>query len=157
MWSPLLSGARGAAASFSGFILLWPAALPGIIRPGIQARQPYSGCGSRPDRRSGSSGSMVSLYAPFLDPRGHQRACMGKRSVSRVEAPSAFNRSGDETLNRGPDSLWSLKIPWHFSKRVGVCNPGVLAKFPPLASDHHGLLIIPIHLIGSMTLSPLHL
>ncbi len=21
----------------------------------------------------------------------------------------------DETLNRGPDSLWSLKIPWHFS------------------------------------------
>jgi len=21
----------------------------------------------------------------------------------------------DEMLNRGPDSLWSLKIPWHFS------------------------------------------
>ncbi len=30
----------------------------------------------------------------------------------------------------------------------------VLAKFPPLASDHNGLLIIPIHLIGSMNLSP---
>ncbi len=24
-------------------------------------------------------------------------------------------RLSDETLNRGPDSLWSLKIPWHFS------------------------------------------
>ncbi len=37
------------------------------------------------------------------------------------------------------------------------CDPGVLAKFPPLALVNHGLLIIPIHLIGSMTLSPLHL
>ncbi len=36
------------------------------------------------------------------------------------------------------------------------CNPGVLAKFPPLALVN-GLLIISIHLIGSMTLSPLHL
>ncbi|KAI7798422.1 Phosphatase and actin regulator 4A [Triplophysa rosa] len=25
------------------------------------------------------------------------------------------HRPSDETLNRGPDSLWSLKIPWHFS------------------------------------------
>ncbi len=25
------------------------------------------------------------------------------------------HRLSDETLNRGPDSLWSLKIPWHFS------------------------------------------
>ncbi len=24
-------------------------------------------------------------------------------------------RLSDETLNRGPDSLWSFKIPWHFS------------------------------------------
>ncbi len=37
------------------------------------------------------------------------------------------------------------------------CNPGVLAKFPPLVLVNHDLLIIPIHLIGSMTLSPLHL
>ncbi len=33
----------------------------------------------------------------------------------------------------------------------------VLAKFPPLALVNHGLLIIPIHLIGSISLSPLHL
>ncbi len=26
------------------------------------------------------------------------------------------HRPSDETLNRGPDSLWSLKIPWHFRK-----------------------------------------
>ncbi len=38
----------------------------------------------------------------------------------------------DEMLNRGPDSLWSLKIQ--------IC---------PLASDHHGLLIIPIHWLAS--------
>ncbi len=38
-------------------------------------------------------------------------------------------------------------------KSMGV-NPGVLAKFPPLALINHDLLIIPIHLIGSMTLSP---
>ncbi len=27
----------------------------------------------------------------------------------------AHVRLSDETLNWGPDSLWSLKIPWHFS------------------------------------------
>uniref|UniRef100_A0A673HPR1 Uncharacterized LOC107728428 n=1 Tax=Sinocyclocheilus rhinocerous TaxID=307959 RepID=A0A673HPR1_9TELE len=26
-----------------------------------------------------------------------------------------FHNLSDETLNRGSDSLWSLKIPWHFS------------------------------------------
>ncbi len=33
-------------------------------------------------------------------------------------------------------------------KRVGW-NPGILAKFTTLASDHHGLLIIPIHWLAS--------
>ncbi len=68
-----------------------------------------------------------------------------------------------------PDTLWSLKIPWH--------QPWCPGQFPPLALVNHGLLIIPIHLIllydslssppvagvwwhihliGSMTLSPLH-
>ncbi len=60
---------------------------------------------------------------------------------------SKEHRLSDETLNRGPDSQWSLLV-----KESG-CNPGVLAKFPPLASDHHGLPIIPIHLIGSISLS----
>ncbi len=36
------------------------------------------------------------LNAPFLDPRGHQRACTGKRPVSRGEAHSAYNSGGDE-------------------------------------------------------------
>ncbi len=54
----------------------------------------------------------------------------------------------DETLNRGPDSLWSLKIPGCLSKRVEVWprHPGQIC---PLASDHHGLLIIPIHWYAS--------
>ncbi len=65
----------------------------------------------------------------------------------------------DETLNRGPDSLWSFKIPWLLLLLVksGVVSGVVLAKFPPLALVNHGLLIIPIHLIGSIILSPLHL
>ncbi len=54
----------------------------------------------------------------------------------------------DETLNRGPDSLWSLKIPGCLSKRVEVWprHPGQIC---PLASDHHGLLTIPIYWLAS--------
>jgi len=37
-------------------------------------------------------------------------------------------RPSDEMLNRGPDSLWSLKIPGCLSKEYGF-NPGILAKF----------------------------
>ncbi len=49
---------------------------------------------------------------------------------------------------KGPDSLWSLKIPGCLSKRVGVLpwHPGQIC---PLASDHHGLLIIPIYWLAS--------
>ncbi len=49
----------------------------------------------------------------------------------------------DETLNGGPDSLWSLTIPGcPLKKSRGVTRcPG---QIHPLASDHHGLLIIPI-------------
>ncbi len=39
----------------------------------------------------------------------------------------------------------------HLVKSRGY-NLSVLAKFPPLALVNHGLLIIAIHLIGSMTL-----
>ncbi len=51
-------------------------------------------------------------------------------------------------LNRGHDSLWSLKIPGCLSKRVEVWprHPGQIC---PLASDHHGLLIIPKHWLAS--------
>ncbi len=94
-------------------------ALPGIIRPGILARQPYSGCGSRLDRGSGSSGSsggVVSLYAPFLDPRGHQRACTGKRPVSREETASAFNSGGDE-------ASFTSGVPHHTPPDLAVSAP----------------------------------
>ncbi len=51
-------------------------------------------------------------------------------------------------LNRGPDSLWSLKIPGcpSIKSRVLPRHPG---QTSPLASDHHGLLIIPIHWLAS--------
>ncbi len=60
------------------------------------------------------------------------------------------HRPSDETLNRGPEPLWSLKIPKKKTLRKRV---GVLPQHPdqtsPLASDHHGLLIIPIHWLTS--------
>ncbi len=60
----------------------------------------------------------------------------------------SISRPSDETLNRGPDSLWSLKIPGCLSKKSRVLprHPG---QTSPLASDHHGLLIIPIHWLAS--------
>ncbi|KAK0140031.1 CD209 antigen-like protein D [Merluccius polli] len=36
-------------------------------------------------------------------------------TLSRLE-----HRLSDETLNRGPDSLWSLKIPWHSSQELST-------------------------------------
>ncbi len=58
-------------------------------------------------------------------------------------------------LNRGPGSLWSLKIPGCPSKIVAVWpwHPG---QTSPLASDHHGLLIIPIHWLTSSLIIPIH-
>ncbi len=103
------------------------------------------------------------LYGPFYIIGMSELVTSWKKCVSKILILYFQQFYGiyliclsDEMLNQGPDSLWSFKIPWHFSLRVG-CNPGVLAKFPPLALVNHGLLIIPIHLIVSMTLSPLHL
>ncbi len=64
---------------------------------------------------------------------------------------SVVYRTLDEMLNRGPDSLWSLKMS--FEKSRWPRCPGQFCQFP---SDHHGLLIIPTHWLAS-SLSPLHL
>ncbi len=54
-------------------------------------------------------------------------------------------------LNRGPDSLWSLKIPGCPSKKSRGETSASWPKFAhwPMASDQHGLLIIPIHRLAS--------
>ncbi len=64
-----------------------------------------------------------SLNAPFLDPRGHQRACTGKRPVSQGEAHSAYNSGGDE-------APFTSGVPHH--------TPPDLAVFsaPPLSHTH---------------------
>ncbi len=64
-----------------------------------------------------------SLDAPFLDPRGHQRACTRKRPVSRGEAHSAYNSGGDE-------APFTSGVPHH--------TPPDLAVFsaPPLSHTH---------------------
>ncbi len=94
----------------------WPTALDGADRTGILARRPYHGCRSRPDSGSGSSGGVVSLYAPFLDPRGHQRACTGKRPVSRGEARLAYNSGGDE-------ASFTSGVPHHTPPDLPVSAP----------------------------------
>ncbi len=92
------SGARGAVASPAASSTSWPTALDGTGLPGILARRPYHGAVSSGlrVRRLTSLVARTSLYAPFLDPRGHQHACTVKRPVSRGEAPSEFNSGGDE-------------------------------------------------------------
>ncbi len=68
-------------------------------------------------------GGTRSLNAPFLDPRGHQCACTGKRPVSRGEAHSAYNSGGDE-------APFTSGVPHH--------TPPDLAVFstPPLSHTH---------------------
>ncbi len=148
-------------ASSSGFVLLWPAAVPGIVRPGILARQPSRGCGPRPDHGSGSSRlRWRSLNAPFLDPRGHQCACTGKRPVSRGELPSGFNSGGDEASftsgvphHMSPNLAVSAPLLSHTPTRVGSLVKGGIKgrgddddKGGGGAATHHSMLIVN-HLI----------
>ncbi len=93
----------------------------------------------------------------------HPVVCVGPNTPILVtgtlycqKAPT-FDEFNDERLNRGPDSLWSLKNTMAFLVKSRGVTPGVQTKFSPLALINCGLLIIPIHFIGSMTLSPLHL
>ncbi len=102
-------GAR-AAASSSGFVLLL-------------ARDASRGTARHPGPSAVSRVWNSSLNAPFLDPRGHQRACTGKRPVSRGEAHSAYNSGGDEAP---------------FTSGVPHYTPPDLAVFsaPPLSHTH---------------------
>ncbi|KAL0182722.1 hypothetical protein M9458_022097, partial [Cirrhinus mrigala] len=75
-------GARG-----GGFIHLGLRHFLEIKRPGILA---CSRLTAGPAARH--FGVARSLNSPFLDPRGHQRACTGKRPVSRGEARSFQQR-----------------------------------------------------------------
>ncbi len=113
-------GARG-----GGFVLLRHAALPGIIWPGILARQPSRGVGLV--RTAGPAardiGGIRSLNASFLDPRGHQRSFTGKRPVSRGEARSAYNSGGDE-------APFTSGVPHHTSPDLAVFSA------PPLSHTH---------------------
>ncbi len=104
------SGARGAAASPSSFILLRPTAPPGTIRPGILARQPYSGCGT------------CSLNAPFLDPRGHQRACTG-RDRSPEERRTRHITAAVMRLHSLQVCLITHRQPWLFQRPSSLTHP----------------------------------
>ncbi len=52
----------------------------------------------------------------LLDPRGHQRACTGKRPVSRGEAHSAYNSGGDE-------APFTSGVPHHTPPDLAVSAP----------------------------------
>ncbi len=116
-------GCEGATASFGGFVLLtlsssWDK------RPGILARQPYSSVVlvRTVGPAAHGSGGVGFLYAPFLDPRGHQCTCTEKRPVSRGEARSAFNSSGDE-------ASFTSGVPHH-------TPPDLAVSAPPLSHTH---------------------
>ncbi len=64
-----------------------------------------------------------SLYAPFQDPRGHQRACTGKRPVSRGEAPSAFNTAAVMRLHSRQVYLITRRQTWHFQRPSSLTQP----------------------------------
>ncbi len=119
--------ARGAVAYPAASSTSWPTALDGAGRPGILARRPCHGCGSRPHSGSGSSGGLISLYTPFLDPRGHQRACTGKRPVSRGEARLAYNSGGDE-------ASFTSGVPHHTPPDLPVSAPRLSHTPTPVGS-----------------------
>ncbi len=110
---PLGSGARGrrllSAASIGGFVLLW-------------ARGASRGTARHPGPSAVSRVRSSALDAPFLDPRGHQRACTGKRPVSRGEAQPAYNSGGDEA-------------PLQVCASSHTARPGCFSA-PPLSHTH---------------------
>ncbi len=111
-------GARGGCLS-SGFVYLLA---HGARRDG-SARHPGPTAVSWVRFRSGlrvrrltSLAARKSLYTPCLDPRGHQRACTGKRPVSRGEARSAYNSGGDE-------ASFTSGVPHHTPPGLAVSAP----------------------------------
>ncbi len=62
-------------------------------------------------------------HPAFLDPRGHQCACTGKRPVSRGEAHSAYNSGGDE-------APFTSGVPHHTPPDLDVFSA------PPLSHTH---------------------
>ncbi len=74
-----------------------------------------------------SLGARKSLYAPFQDLRGHQRACTGTRPVSRGEAPSAFNSGGD-------GASFMSGVPHHTPPDLAVSAPLLSHKLTPVGS-----------------------
>ncbi len=105
--SPLGSEARGAAAS-------WQQASSSFGHGNLgdyTARHPWpvQPC-------TGAAAAPSTLNAPFLDPRGHQRACTGKRPVSRGEAQPAYNSGGDE-------APFTSGVPHHTPPDLAVSAP----------------------------------
>ncbi len=68
-------------------------------------------------------GGIHSLNAPFLDPRGHQRACTGKRPVSRGEAHSAYNSGSDEAPFTSGVCLITRRQTWLLQRPSSLTHP----------------------------------
>ncbi len=68
-------------------------------------------------------GGTRSLNAPFLDPRGHQRACTGKRPVSRGEAQPAYNSGGDEAPFTSGVCLITRRQTWLLQRPSSLTHP----------------------------------
>ncbi len=123
--SPLRSGARGVVASTAASSTSLPTVLDGTGRPGILARLPYHvyGLSGPRVRRLTSLAARNSLHSPFMDPRGHRRACTGKRPVSRVEARLPFKQR-----------RWWGSIRFRCTSTYAA-SPGCFSA-PPLSHNH---------------------
>ncbi len=115
----------------------------------LQRLRPPSGHGTSGDdtaRHPGPSAvygcGSCSLNAPFLDPRGHQRACTGKRPVSRGEAHSAYNSGGDEAPFTSGVCLITRRQTWLLQRPSSLTHPLPSGAWWRAAIKGRGVLII---------------
>ncbi len=87
-------------------------------------------------------GGTRSLNAPFLDPRGHQRACTGKRPVSRGEAQPAYNSGGDEAPFTSGVCLITRRQTWLLQRPSSLTHPLPSGAWWRAAIKGRGVLII---------------
>ncbi len=91
--APLLgSGSEGRWLLQRLRLPLGPRCLTGLVGPASWPRWPYHGCSFVRNAGPAAHVSGCTEVPLRLDPRGHQRACMGKRLVSWGEACSAFKQ-----------------------------------------------------------------
>ncbi len=121
--------ARG-GGFFSGFVLLRATAPPGMIRPGILARQPCTGAAAAPSTHPSWTHEDTSVHA------------RGKRPVPRGEAHSAYNSGGDEAPFTSGVCLITRRQTWLLQRPSSLTHPLPSGAWWRAAIKGRGVLII---------------